>query len=120
MRTYVVQQGDCLASIAQQFGYSGWQVIWNDPGNEDLRTLRKSPNVLFLGDSVVLPDVAKKKVSIQTNQDYEIRVTQAMTRIRVSGAGRRAAARPALPSSSSGRVVNAGRSEKKAGSSKKA
>jgi hypothetical protein len=56
-RIYTVKQGDCLYSIAALFRV-GWQKIWDDPANADLKDLRKNPNVLLPGDSVTIPDAA--------------------------------------------------------------
>jgi len=39
---YVVQPGDCLSSIAFEYGMN-WRTIWNDPANLDLRQKRKDP-----------------------------------------------------------------------------
>ena len=55
MASYTVQQGDCISSIAQRHGLF-WQTIWNDANNADLRAKRKSPNVLWPGDVLFLPD----------------------------------------------------------------
>lgn len=52
---YVAKQGDCIFSIAKNFGFV-WQTIWNDPQNANLKALRKTPNVLFPGDVVFVRD----------------------------------------------------------------
>ena len=56
MRQYSVQQGDCMESIAAQFGFT-WETLWNHPSNQDLRTTRGCPNVLLPGDIVSIPDL---------------------------------------------------------------
>jgi hypothetical protein len=57
---YTVQQGDCMASIAQDHGFF-WQTLWNLPDNADLKQLRKNQNVLLAGDTVVVPDLRPKQ-----------------------------------------------------------
>lgn len=57
---YVVQQGDCLSSIAEQYGYL-WQTIWNH--NSALQSKRKNPNTLLPGDVVLIPAKNPKFVS---------------------------------------------------------
>ncbi len=59
--SYVVQDNDCLSSIAHRRGFS-WQTLWDAPDNADLKNLRKDPNVLCAGDVVVIPDKVLKKV----------------------------------------------------------
>ncbi len=56
MPTYIVQDGDCLASIAKQAGFADWHTIYNDSHNADFRQLRPDPNVIFAGDQLFIPD----------------------------------------------------------------
>ena len=37
---YIVQPGDCISSIADQFGYYDCQTLWKAPENAPLRALR--------------------------------------------------------------------------------
>lgn len=53
--THRVQQGECLTSIAEQYGFY-WQTLWNAPENARLREMGRHPNVLHPGDEVVIPD----------------------------------------------------------------
>ena len=57
---YVVKQGDCMSSIAAQFGFL-WQTLWDL--NPDLKLKRNNPNVLFPGDIVVIPELRVYEVS---------------------------------------------------------
>ncbi|MEZ4406339.1 MAG: peptidoglycan-binding protein [Polyangiales bacterium] len=50
-----MQQGECLSSIAERYGFF-WQTLWNAPENEGLRASGRHPNVLHPGDVVVIPD----------------------------------------------------------------
>jgi len=67
---YTVKQGDWLASIAYRFGIPDWHTIWNRPENQDLRNLRNSPNILFPGDQVYVPDINPAEVSRPTDQTH--------------------------------------------------
>ena len=61
--THVVKQGEYLSRIATEYGFSGYKVIWNHPGNAKLKSLRVSPNVLLPGDELVIPDRETKTES---------------------------------------------------------
>lgn len=67
---YTVQQGDCISSIALQFGFSP-DTIWKHPANASLRQLRKDPNILLAGDVVVVPDLALREESCATDAQHK-------------------------------------------------
>jgi N-acetylmuramoyl-L-alanine amidase len=56
MPYHVVQQGECLSSIAADNGFSDWHTIYDDAANADLRAKRPEPNVLYPGDQLFIPD----------------------------------------------------------------
>jgi hypothetical protein len=62
-----IKQGDTMIRIAHAHGFGTWEVIWNDPANEPLRQRRSEPQVLYEGDTVVIPDKATKVVSCSSN-----------------------------------------------------
>jgi hypothetical protein len=62
---YVVQQGDCISSIAATYGFF-WQTLWK--ANPDLQQLRKNPNVLLPGDVVEIPEKVIREESCSTNR----------------------------------------------------
>ena len=67
--SYVVQTGDCISSIAAQFGLF-WQTIWDHPDNASLKTLRGSPNVLLPGDRLTIPAKRVKQAAKSTDQRH--------------------------------------------------
>ena len=64
---YEVRAGDCISSIADQFGFF-WQTVWD--ANPDLKSLRKNPNVLLPGDIVKIPDMVEKVESCPTDKRH--------------------------------------------------
>ncbi|MDX1811081.1 MAG: peptidoglycan-binding protein [Gammaproteobacteria bacterium] len=63
MGQHVVKQGECLETIAHQYGFS-WQSLWAFPDNAELKQLRKDPNLLYPGDIVFLPEIKLKKLDV--------------------------------------------------------
>lgn len=70
--THTVEQGECISSIAFQYGFSP-QALWNDDGNAGLRKLRGNPNVLYPGDQVAIPAKRQKSVPCQTGKVHRFR-----------------------------------------------
>ncbi|HEV8607054.1 MAG TPA: hypothetical protein VGQ99_17065 [Tepidisphaeraceae bacterium] len=72
MPNHAVEQGDCLSSIAEQYGFF-WSTLWNHADNADLKQLRKDPNALLEGDVVVVPDKTVKEESCATEQTHKFK-----------------------------------------------
>jgi N-acetylmuramoyl-L-alanine amidase len=81
--TYVVQQGDCLASIASAYGFSNWRTIYDYPQNADFRALRPNPNVLFPGDTLVIPDKTPSPFETRTGQAFTFVLKREATLLRL-------------------------------------
>jgi N-acetylmuramoyl-L-alanine amidase len=56
---HVVRTGECVSCIAKQSGHY-WESLWHDPANQELRDVRKDPNVLLVGDMVTVPPIRPK------------------------------------------------------------
>src|SRR4051812_22235700 len=82
-KTYVVEQGDYIARIANQNGFGDYRTIWDDPLNADLKQLRKNPNVLFPGDVIAIPDPEQRKESRVTGKKHVFATTVKPIRIRI-------------------------------------
>ncbi len=78
-----VQPGDCIASIAQESGFSDYHKIYDDPANADLKKKRPNPNVLAVGDVVVIPDVTSKSVSVASGKEHTLVVATVPTLLRI-------------------------------------
>lgn len=65
---HVVQNGDCLSSIAEQYGFF-WQTLWD--ANPELKELRKNPNVLLKGDVVHIPALTPREEPAPTDKTHQ-------------------------------------------------
>jgi N-acetylmuramoyl-L-alanine amidase len=66
---HVIEQGECLASVAAQHGFD-WRTLWDHPNNADLKKKRKDPNVLFPGDVVFVPEKEIRKEKLPTGKRH--------------------------------------------------
>ena len=70
MPVHQVAAGDCVLSIAEQYGMF-WQTIWDDPQNAELKRRRPDPNVLAPGDEVFVPEKRLKSLNKATDQTHK-------------------------------------------------
>ena len=82
---YTVQPGDCLSSIAEDFGFSDYRSIYEDGSNADFRQLRPNPNLIYPGDVINIPDKGGKIDNKGTEQrhHYQIKTTKRFLRLRL-------------------------------------
>lgn len=69
MRMHTVRAGECLASIAHQYGVP-WRKVYEHPDNAEFRKLRPNPNVIYESDRVVIPDRDEKTVFAATGRTH--------------------------------------------------
>ncbi|MBM3786570.1 MAG: hypothetical protein FJW30_19605 [Acidobacteria bacterium] len=85
MPNHTVVQGDCMASIAKQYGFSDWNEIFDHASNAELKRLRKNPNTLLPGDVVVIPATDDRSESAAVDQwhDFEINTQPTFLRLKL-------------------------------------
>jgi hypothetical protein len=84
MSLHTVAQGDCISSIAKQYGVP-WDAVWNHPDNAALKEKRKDPNVLYPGDTVTVPDRNIDFEACATDQRHQfvMKAEKAKLRLRI-------------------------------------
>jgi hypothetical protein len=82
MIEHKVGQGECMASIAHNYGLR-CQTVWEHSSNQKLRELRKNPNILFEGDIVNIPDKFDKQENGATEQRHRFRRKGVPSKVRI-------------------------------------
>lgn len=83
MPMYTVVQGDCLSSIAHQYGFADWRTIYNHGSNAAFRQKRPNPNVIFPGDEIFIPDTENRTEDAPTDSWTEFKIDNQKTFLRV-------------------------------------
>lgn len=78
-----VQQGECLSSIAKAYGFEDPSQIFQHAKNADLRRLRSNPNLLYPGDTVVIPAHELQAFTLATGQHHKVVVTVPKRKVHV-------------------------------------
>jgi len=82
-RQHEVVQGEHISRLAEKYGFADFRTLWNHAGNSSLKQLRKNPNVLFPGDTVVIPDKELKKEACQTTRIHRFVVPVQSLKLRI-------------------------------------
>ena len=72
MPDHLVAQGECLTSIADQYGFF-WQTLWAHPRNASLNASGRHPNMLFPGDVVHIPEKTPKEYACETGARHRFK-----------------------------------------------
>src|SRR5437879_13505013 len=80
---HTVEQGECLASIAKEFGFSDWRTIYNDAQNASFRQVRPNPNLIFPGDQIFIPDKRTKDEDRATEAEHPFQLNVKTTTVRI-------------------------------------
>ncbi len=82
-KVHTVCQGECLSSIARQYGFKDWTVLYDEPANAELKTRRPNPNVLCPGDLVAIPEPKPMTAQKSTGDWHEFAVEREQVRLKV-------------------------------------
>ncbi|GEM_PF-416686 len=81
MSIHQVKQGECLSSIAHQYGFH-WKTLWNHPDNKELKENRKNPNILYPEDEICVPEKEEKYESGETGKKHRF-VVKGKAKLRI-------------------------------------
>ncbi|HEY8211709.1 MAG TPA: hypothetical protein VIG99_29705 [Myxococcaceae bacterium] len=73
-KEHVIQDGECILSVADTAKVSKYHTIWDDPLNAELKKTRPNPNALVVGDKVQIPDPKEKTVGAPTGATKTVTV----------------------------------------------
>ncbi len=82
MPTHRVGPGESATSIAAKHGFFV-DTVWNHPDNADLRAKRKTPDVLYQGDELFIPEKSEKKEEGATSSRHRFKVKGVPARFRL-------------------------------------
>jgi N-acetylmuramoyl-L-alanine amidase len=85
-RQHVVQQGECMTSIAALYKFSDVAPIVSHADNAELRRARDNLHVLYPGDVVAIPDVqGNKSVTrpVESTHRFEVKRVKRKVRVKV-------------------------------------
>lgn len=97
MLVHIVQQGECLSSLAARYGVGGWEELFEHPDNAELKKKRPNPNILAPGDEVVIPEVQTKFVPAVTGRRHVFQVKLRKVKLRIAVVNRSGKPYPGKP-----------------------
>ena len=77
-----VRQGDCISSLASDFGFHP-DTIWNEPDNQELKAKREDSNVLHPNDVVTIPEKRTGEATGETGKRHSFRRKGRPERLRI-------------------------------------
>ena len=80
---YIVEQGDCLSSIAYHYGFRDWHTIYDHPNNAAFKTKRPNPNLIYPGDEIFIPDFVVRDDGCQTDMNHRFQLNSNPTYLNV-------------------------------------
>lgn len=82
-KTYTIQKGDCVESVARKFGFGDFRIIYDHPNNAALKQKRPKPNLLVAGDELFIPDIELKDESGATEMRHSFELVTKKVKLRL-------------------------------------
>ena len=83
MPTHLVEQGDHLSGIAEQYGYRDFQTLWDDAANSGLQDQGRKPHILLPGDTVEVPEPQRKTEDRATEARHRFRTPRRRLKLKL-------------------------------------
>ena len=83
MVQHVVQQGECLSSIARAYGLPDWRIIYDDPKNAEFRVSHPNPNLIYPDDLLWVPDREPRHEQRATDRRHPFVLMVKTTRLKI-------------------------------------
>jgi len=80
---HVVEQGECLSSLADQHKLASWRTIYDHPENASFREEHPNPNVIYPGDQVYIPDLKLAQIDKPTDKQHQFVLKRDKTFLRI-------------------------------------
>jgi hypothetical protein len=81
---HTVKQGEYMAFIAAEYGFTNWQTIWNLAQNAALKSQRQNPNVLFPGDQLYIPYRQQQTFNKPTDNTHSFKLKTSTLKLRLT------------------------------------
>ncbi len=81
--SHQVLPGEHISGIAYAYGFEDYTVVWNDPNNADLASLRTNPHELVPNDAIYIPPLADGTVTRPTGAVHTFVIQQSPLELRV-------------------------------------
>lgn len=79
MKIHSIKPGECLASLAKQYGFHDPDVIYQHPANQTLRQSRPNMHILQQGDQVCVPNNNTKSTAFESNGQLTLTIKGQVT-----------------------------------------
>jgi N-acetylmuramoyl-L-alanine amidase len=83
MTKHRVEQGECLSSIARQYGFSDYRGIYDHPDNASFKQKRPNPNLIYPGDEFWIPEKELRHEDAVTEKRHRFQVESRKTMLRM-------------------------------------
>ena len=70
-KIHTVEPGQYMETIAEKFGFRDYRIIYDDANNQDFKTKRPNPHILYPGDSVFIPDRDPSQEPADTDKKHK-------------------------------------------------
>lgn len=82
-RIHRVEQGEYLALIAKNHGFSCWRSIYDHPDNASFKKKRPEPDLIYPDDKIAIPEIERKMESCEAGSKHTFKRASETIRLHV-------------------------------------